>query len=466
MKPKTTLYLFFALVVLALVYYFWGVKGAAERKIKKEEASKLVPVSPDSVDQVTLFHNGDSILVYQRNPEGWKITYPVTTGADQQKIKTNLKTFLDAKKDRTIASELTDLKPYGLDHPKSKVEITYNDTGKVTLLIGDKNPTGTSVFVKQADANPIYTTGKRLLSESDKGLFDLRDRKILHFKQNDITKIVINQENGQVIQINKFGKDWRLKDPNVPASSSQVRSTLSRMSNGLMQEVTSEKPDNLSEYGLTKPEATVSLFTNDSTKVAVLALGKPVNPDKDKPDYYAKDLSRPQVFKINHTTAEYLLKNPYDFQDKQLFHVSSSQVSDMTIDWAGKTYQLTKIDTVWKIMQPIQANADYQKADQIAVQLPRLKFDGLVSYSPKKPSYYGFNHPWLKVDFKISGSEFDGFTVGKSTGKDMRYVKLNSSPYVYKMNQVKLKEFQVDLDNLKEVEPKNLKKISSTPTSK
>jgi len=461
MKPKTTLYLFVALVVLALVYYFWGVKGAAEREIQQERASKLLPISPDSVDQVTIFHEGDSILVYQRQPDGWRITYPVNTGADQKKIKTNLDAYLDAKKDRTIAEEFTNLQPYGLDHPQAKIEITYNDTGKAALLIGDENPTGSSVFVKRGSKPPIYTSGKKLLTEGNKGLFDLRDRSILHFNEDAISRIVIDQQNGQEIQMSKFGNDWRLHNPDVPGNSSQIRTVLNKLSNGNVTEVTEEQPNNLSEYGLDNPQATISLFSNDSTKAAVLAVGKPVNPENKQPNYYAKDLSRPQVFKINHSTAENLLKGPYDFQDKQLFHMTSSQVSDITIQWADSTFELTKIDSVWKITKPIQAEAVYQNADQIAVQLPRLRLDGLESYSPKPMSAYGLNNPWLKVQFKVSGSEFDGFIVGNSAGDNMRYITLDSMPYVYKIKESKLKKFQVNIDELKKVTPASLKKVSS-----
>lgn len=461
MKPKTTLYLFVALVVLALVYYFWGVKGAAERELQQERASKLLQISPDSVDQVTIFHEGDSVLVYQRQPDGWRITYPVNTGADQKKINTNLDAYLDAKKDRTIAEELTNLQPYGLDHPQAKIDITYSDTGKAALLIGDENPTGSSVFVKRGSKPPIYTSGKKLLTEGNKGLFDLRDRSILHFNQNAITRIVINQQGGHEIQMSKFGKDWRLHNPAVPGNSSEIRTMLSRLSSGSVIEIAEEQPNNLSEFGLDTPQATVSLFSNDSTKAAVLAIGKSVNPENKQPNYYARDLSRPQVFKINHSAAENLLNRPYDFQDTQLFHMTSSQVSDITIQRADSTFELTKIDSLWEITKPIQAEAVYQNANQIAVQLPRLRFDGLESYSPKRLSAYGMNNPWLRVQFKVSGSEFDGFIVGNSAGDNMRYIKLDSMPYVYKIKESKLKTFQVNLDELKKVAPASLKKLSS-----
>lgn len=450
MKPKTTLYLFIALIVLGLVYYFWDVKGAAEREIRKERANSLITVDQDSVGQVTLYHHGDKALTYQRENGQWRITYPVNTGAEQGNITSSLSTILDAKKDRTISDQLTDLKPYGLDNPQVKVEITYSDTGHAVLLIGDENPTSTSVFVKRGNSDAVYTSKKNLLAQANKGLADLRDKSVLHFTVNDITRFTIDRKSGRDLEFRKYGGDWRIEGLNISANNSTIQTTIRRLASSSFVEVSAETDKNPAKYGLNNPEATAKLYTNDSTQVAALVVGDESNPDNSNPNYYVRDLSRPMVFTVRHSTVENLLKSAYDLQDTQLFKVSGPQITAFQITWEDTTYQFTRPDSVWKT---VGRQVNTPRMNQMADGLSGLHYDGLASYNPKSPAAYGFNHPWMVVRFDVSGSEFDGFTVGKEAGDGLRYIKLDSSPYVYKIKETKLERYKVDLKKMRPMAP-------------
>lgn len=448
MKPKTTLTLFVMLIIVGAFYWLWGVKGAKQRQENKELGKKIVAVEPDSVDSVTLMQNGDTTLVYQRQGQNWDITYPVKTAGDQTKIDRNLNAFLDAQKQRTIATELTDLKPYGLDRPPVEIGITYNDTGSVVLQVGKQNPTGSNIYVKRRDSNAIYTSDKNLATEGKKELFDLRDRTIVQFNRNNINKLVITRQNGKSLTFTKMNSDWRLKEPQVKAQSSQVSSVISGLANGETQKYYEESPQNLSAYGLDHPRFVVSLFSNDSTRTAALQIGKPVD-DSSSPKYYARDVSRPMVFSISNYIVSNLQKTPFEFQDKGLFDITSGQVTDADITWQDTTYSLSKVDSAWQLTQPVQEAVEPQKADNIARALMNLRVDSLGSYTRTSPGLYGLTHPWLEVHFKISGSDFDGFRIGKTGKNGMRYISTDSSPYIYEIKENKLQDFQVSLNNLR-----------------
>ena len=442
MKPKTTLILVVVLAVVGLFYYFWGVKGEAERQLREEQASLLIPVEQDSVNSVAIIQHGDSIITYRRVNGTWQITFPVVTGADQDKINRNLEAYLTAEKNRTIATELTDLKPYGLDKPQAEIHLTYNDTAQAVLLIGDENPTQSGVFVKRGDHPGIYTSDKKLLTEGNKQLFDLRDRSLLHFAQDEISKIILNREGQSNLEFTKVGNTWRINEPQVRLQNSQVTALLRSLSSGQAQKYFEERADNLGAYGIDRPSILVSLFRNDSTRAATLAIGNPVD-DLESPKYYAKDLERPMVFSVNNALVNKLQQTAFNFQDKKLFDFNRNQVTDIEITWEDTTYQLTKIDTAWQLIQPVASLADQQKAEGLARTLSTLRLDDAETFSESPLAQYGLNNPWLQVTFGISGSEFDGFLIGKTVGDNMRYVKLQSSPYVYKIKESKVREFQV-----------------------
>ncbi len=453
MKPKTTLILFVFLIAVGAFYWLWGIKGQEQRERQQELAGRILPIEQNTVNQVALVQKGDTTVVYEHKDDQWTITHPVQTGANQTGIETNLNAFLEAERKRTIATELTDLKPYGLDKPQAEVIVTYNDTGKVSLLIGNENPTGSSVYAKRNDGPSIYTTNTNIISQGKKGLFDLRDRSIARFDRNAITKIVISQENGQTLEFNKMNGDWRLAEPQVKAQNSQVSSVLSGLATMQAQQYFEESPANLDAYGLDTPRILVSLFTNDTTRTAAVQIGNPVD-DSDSPDYYARDLSRPMVFSVSTNVVNNIRKTPFEFQDKGLFDINSGQVTDIEVTWQDTTYQLSKIDTAWKVMQPVDEPGDPEKAQRMARSLSNLRVDSLASYDQTDPALYGLDTPWMEVHFHISGSEFDGFAVGDPAKGERRYISTDSSPYVYEIRSSKLTEFQISLNDLvREPEP-------------
>ncbi|MCF7804840.1 MAG: DUF4340 domain-containing protein [Candidatus Marinimicrobia bacterium] len=447
MKPKTTLTLLGLLAVLGLFYYFWGVKGAAEREQQEQIASRIINIEPDSVSRVTLTQ-GENILQYERIGGQWKITEPVETGANQSRINTNLDVLTSVEKNRTVATDLTDLQPYGLDSPSAKVQIVYNDTGSTTLLVGDQNPTQSGTFVKLTDAPGIYTTANAVRTQAQKTLFELRDKTILDFERSNITKFIVSRDDGRDLTFNKSGSMWRLDEPQIRVNSSKVTGLLSSVDNGTAQEYYEESPENLREYGLNNPQASLSVFSNDSTRDAVLAVGDQV-PNSDPLQYYVRDLSRPMVFSVTSTIVDDFFDSVFEFQDKKLFEMNRNQVTDVEIIWNDTTYQVTKIDTTWQLNSPVVAPANGKWATTIARTISNLRMDSLGSYTNTNPARYGLDDPWLRMRFNIAGSEFDGLTVGDETGERFRYIKMDSSPYIYVIRESKLSAFQVSLDELR-----------------
>jgi len=447
MKPKTTLILFVVLIAVGVFYWLWGIRGQEQREIRQEMAGRILPMEQESVNQVALIQDGDTTAVYQREGDQWIITSPVRTGADQNAVESNLSAFLEAEKNRTIATELTDLRPYGLDRPNIEVHITYNDTARKVLLVGNENPTGSNVYTKLMESDSIYTSGTNLATEGERTLYDLRDKSILDFEQNAISRVVVSRQNGNDIVMNKVGPNWRMQVPQVAVQSSQVTGMLRSLTNGEAQEFFAEVPDNLDEYGLNTPQYTVSLFSNDTSRVAALQIGEP-SEEATSPDYFARDLSRPQIFSVGNSVVQNLQKTPFEFQEKTLFEVSASQVTDVEITWQDTSYRLTKLDTSWNLIRPVSRTAETDIADEIARSIANLRVDSLGSYQQTEPSLYGLDTPWMEASFRISGSEYDGFVVGDDAGNDQRYISIDSSPYVYRINSSRLEDFQVTTNEL------------------
>ncbi len=448
MKPKTTLILFIVLIVAGVFYWLWGVKGQEQREQRAEMAQRIIPVEEDQVNKVVLFHQGDTALVYERRNDEWRITYPVTTGANQNQISTQLSAFLDAEKTRTLTeSPDTNLGQYELSPPDFAAHIFYNDTGKAELLIGSENPTGSGVYAKLEDQPSVYLSSSNLQTQAEKGLDDLRDKSIAKFDRNAVQKITLQREDGDNLIFKKVENTWRLDEPGIRVNQSEVTSILSSIQNGETQEYFEETAVNLDDYGLQNPAATISFFTNDTSRTAAVIFGDPVD-DSSSPQYYAKDMTRPMVFSVNNNVYSNVAQDIFEFQDKELFDVSQNQITDFTIRWDDQIYEVSQVDTTWQIVQPVQRQADEEMISDLRSHIATLRIDSLGSYTETGPEMYGLNNPWMRVQFKVAGSDFDGFRIGSMTGNNMRYITSDSSPYIYTIRETKLKEFQISLEQL------------------
>ncbi len=447
MKPKTTLILFVILIGAGVFYWLWGIQSKEKRERKQEMAQRIIPVEEEQVNRVALFREGDSSVVYQREEDTWEITYPVRTGANTSNVESNLSAFLEAEKTRILTEESTDLTPYGLANPGSEAHIYYADTGKAEMLIGEENPTQSGIFAKLGDSPTVYLTNSNIQTQAVKTLFDLRDRSIVTFDRNTISKIIMEKQDGSVLELNKVNGNWRMAEPQIKVTQSEVNSILSSIQNGQAQQYYEEMAMNLDDYGLQNPNITVSFFSNDTTRAAALVFGDPID-DSDSPQYYAKDMTRPMVFSVNNNVYSNVDQEPFEFQDKDVFDVSRNQISDVTIHWSDTIYTLSKIDTAWQITGPIQELANDERVNEILDQINALRLDEPGSYENTSLSLYGLTDPWMEIEFKVGGSDLNGISVGSATGEGMRYIKTHSSPYIYKIQIGKLEEFQVTLDDL------------------
>ncbi|HQH57188.1 MAG TPA: DUF4340 domain-containing protein, partial [Candidatus Marinimicrobia bacterium] len=189
-KGRSTLILFGILVVLFAAIYFFEIKGGEKRAKKSKLANQLFQAEKDSVKQLILSGDYGDITCEKKGME-WIITTPVLTQGDAQSIESNLDLILGANIERKIADTTDDLSLFGLLEPRGKVQVITQNGKHTIVLIGDENPTGDLIFVKYPDDNSVYTTNKALWTNVNKKLYDLRDKKIMHFNMDEVRKINI-----------------------------------------------------------------------------------------------------------------------------------------------------------------------------------------------------------------------------------------------------------------------------------
>lgn len=256
----------------------------AEKKAAEKEAEASIPVSTvtaDSISQISWNYNGESISLI-RSEDTWTYADDPAFPLDQTFPKTMLSAVTGLLSSRTL-DEITDLSEYGLDDPTLRVTITTSDGSKKEYLLGNQNEMTEEYYLKQGDADTVYMVDDTLKSAFSHGLNDIiameeipviSNIKSFKIETGEQTTALINMEDSSDISYtDKYV--WFLRTLNrdkeiMTALDTDKVTMLQKEITGLKwvncveYSATEEK---LSEFGLDKPAAKVSIDYTENVTV-------------------------------------------------------------------------------------------------------------------------------------------------------------------------------------------------------
>jgi hypothetical protein len=128
-------------------------------------------LSAADVDEivVTREQGGRKYLRLERRPEGWKL---VTDSGAEPVPAEKVTDFLKALADARVVTEFTDgddkRDELGLDEPAAEVSLRRVDGERIRIVVGDRNPTLTGLYVQVFPGGHLSMIGSVLLWEVDK----------------------------------------------------------------------------------------------------------------------------------------------------------------------------------------------------------------------------------------------------------------------------------------------------------
>lgn len=175
-----------AVVLIALggVLYWSNHHKPAEPSVATPTtvAPAILKLDQGSIAELTLARKGAAPVTLEKQNGGqWQIKEPKAFDADQDAVSGVLSTLSSLNADRVVEDKAADLKPYGLDDPALAVEIDSADHKQHKLMLGDETPAGSDVYAMVAGDPRVYTLASYNKTGIDKGLDDLRDKKLFHF---------------------------------------------------------------------------------------------------------------------------------------------------------------------------------------------------------------------------------------------------------------------------------------------
>lgn len=413
--------------------YYWTTKHESKGTESADSSKPAFHVKAEDITSITLSHPGnDSSPPIQmvRENGAWKIVKPVETGADQPSVNGIADGLAAALVSGTEPAGPDRLKAFGLAPGALSIEFDAKGGAKHTLLLGDKDFSGDSVYGVADSGKTVDLLPQTLLVSADKSLEDLRDRSVLRVESESVSGFELKNASGEVAAM-KDSSGWTLTKPeNKPADTDMVSQLLAGVSTGKMESVASETPENLGKYGLASPAITLETTDGKGNK-QTLTVGK-----KDGDNYFARDLSRPTIFRINGDLYKKLSEKFDDFRDKTVLHFSAEDINHIEVHNSSGTIVLNRKEAGkedWIIEQPHSDKGKAAASWKVFSPIEGARADAVLDRAPAD-AVAGLAKPALEVILTDKDGKKITLEVSKPV-KDFAYARTSASPSVFKVKK-------------------------------
>jgi hypothetical protein len=388
------------IVVVILLALVGGFAYYVSRQ-PAEQTPKVYTVSAGDIQKLELRSPRHDIVV-ERARDGWRFVKPIQAEADRTTVDNMADAIANLQVTNTISESPADLAPFGLRNPAVSISVTTKDHHVLpTIMVGKDTPVGSSSYIKTAEKPAILLVANSFPSQVEKSVDDLRPRTLTGFKPEDIRKIVLDNSNGNSLELNKKGDQWAIARPQpYAADNGAVQQLLDTISNARIAEFIDDNPSDLGKYGLANPSFKLLLYGGKTNNQQSLLFGFK-QPQADKSALYARrgEGSDQPVITVDSYVFNDLDKNFDDLRDKTVLGLDRTKVARMVID-TGK-FQETMVrasGAKWNILSNDKTvPAEALVAASLLDQLHDLKGSRIVEDPMTHPEHYGMVTPTLTL---------------------------------------------------------------------
>ena len=414
---RSTLALLVVFLALGAYVYFVELERPPASETPPNE--QLFDWESDAITGLTLGSGVDATeLSRTDDAEGWRITAPVDTAADDAQVSSIATALTSLEIPRVIGEEASDLEPFGLAEPTVEVAVVVTgEPEEHRLLIGDTTPTGGERYAKLAASDRVFLVASHLNTTFGKSTFALRDKTILDFETGDVEEFQVDSD-GISLRFTKDSNEWRMTEPwDVRADFSTVEGTVGRLSSGEMRAIVVEAPDEsesddpLAMYGLSEPHVTAAVRLGSAS--ATLLVGDSTADGT----YYAKDASRPVVFSIESSLVDDLVRESGEYRDKDLFDFRPFNADRVEIERPGRTMVFEKSgadsendEEAWIRVDTGSTAVERAKIDDLLGKLSGLRADTFVDSRDDVALDANSHLATIRVRFAATTAEDDAIT--------------------------------------------------------
>ena len=348
-------------------------------------------------------------LVFARTPQqGWILTAPLTTEADQREVQNLIRALVTGTVTRVVEDHPTNLTPFGLDNPVTIVTVIAGGA-RETFSIGDSGPLSSTLYVLRDSDHKVLLTTLAPKDFVNKTLMTFRRKDILQMSQGDVERIRLTYPTTEIVLYQgqqKPKSKWKLRYPiEAEADQTEVRALLFRLEDLKALGIIDPGPerDALAKT-LTMPKVKVAIHTADGDQTVRL-----YQPDEAGGAAIAETSPGGPLYRVNATAIKDLTKELFVFQDKRLFGIDYTDVAILSVKTPTEQYVLINQQNEWVLEDQPAEKLDQQATDLFVSRVANVPAEERVIKQAGPLAPYGLVTP--AAEFIATGRD------GKSRGK-------------------------------------------------
>ena len=356
----------------------------------KEISEKLFDFEKDSVNHIRI-RSLRGNFVFNKTEDGWQIEQPVQTNADDSPISSLLNSLNSTKKTRTITISPDDKTQFGLGPWAIQIDFRTKNGMEKHLSIGDATDIGSNIYVAMSDTL-VHIVPQALKTNTDKSLFDWRDKKTIHFEKDNIREFSLSNPKGHFTFV-KENSDWKITKPiQTKAENSTVEAVLNKLQSGRIESVVDEEGKNLSKYNLGRAAYDIEMLSGvEKAKTSIVFSRIQDNIS------YGKDGARPHIFTVDSNFVKPFKKDLFGFRDKKIVEFDNNDVTRINLSHNNELMRFHK-DTadVWYLESGEKAKK--WKITSLLTSIRNLKAEKIVKEDPHYFMNYGLVNPESRIE--------------------------------------------------------------------
>jgi hypothetical protein len=314
----------FLLVAGLGAYLYWVEVPKARQEATK---AKLVTATADDITAVDLVFPDREIALRKENG-AWRLTKPIEAPADETAVQALVRAVTDTEVQKSIDEPPSDLSSFGLDKPSPTVHLTTAKGDLPAVAIGKNAAIGGKTYVRVGDEPKVTLTSSSIKVALDKQAKDLRDKQLLVFKDDDVTRIDIKSTGGPPVALVRKDKEaWTLEPGDQPTDITEVRSYLSSLRSTRAVDFPESDP---AAAGLDKPRLTVTVDLGKEPAQTLL-IGNDTTQGTQK-QIFAKRGDQPTVVTLGDWSFRTLGKDAWQFRDKTILGFGPDRVGRIVLE--------------------------------------------------------------------------------------------------------------------------------------
>nr|WP_246357071.1 DUF4340 domain-containing protein [Pyxidicoccus fallax] len=412
------------------LYAWYGVKEPDARETERKEVSEKLFAAHEAGEKgsdggappapvftrLTLKSRGVTTELAREKDGTWKVTAPVSTGAEQAAVESITSALASAKFTSTVEESPTDadLEKYGLKTPSFSVVAQAwvpdaNGGGAedparqrtVTLHGGIENPFDGSVYVRREGDPKVYAAPGSVRWSLDKDAFALRSKEFLGtLEEPSLTSIEVKAKtNAYRLERDTGGTGWRLVRPvNVRADEVRVADLLMGLKEQRAMSFPEDTPEMRRKLGLETP-AVDALFTPGVGEPVRVRMSQVTEDGVTKVYALREQGSRALLGEVYEHALAVLDLGVAELKDKRVLAFRREDVQRVVFHPGGGAPPITVVNVAganggagtWEVESPTRGKAQHFKVLSLLGSLDTFKATGFAGTAPRNWAKYGIS---------------------------------------------------------------------------